>query len=64
MIIVGDINFDYLKPTKLPNRWTSIMESYDMTQIIKEPTGVTERSKSCIDHIYVSNTEHVRATTW
>ncbi len=60
MIITGDINLDYLKPTKLPNRWTSIMESYDMTQIIKEPTRVTERLKSCIDHIYVSNTEHVR----
>ncbi len=51
MIIIGDINLDYLKPTKLPNRWTSIMESYDMTQIIKEQIKVTERTKSCIDHI-------------
>ncbi len=42
MNIVGDINLDYLKPTKLPNRWISIMESYDMTQIFKEPTSITE----------------------
>ncbi len=62
MIIIGDINLDYLKPTKLPNKWTSIVDSYDITQIIKEPTRVTERSKSCIDHIYIFNTEHVRAT--
>ncbi len=62
MIVVGDLNLDYLKPTKLPNRWTSIMESYDMTQIIKDPSRVTERSKSCLDHMYISNTEHVRSS--
>ncbi len=58
VIIVGDINLDYLKPTILPSRWTSIVESYNMTQIIKELTRVTKRTKSCIDY----KSEHVGAT--
>ncbi len=29
------------------------MEFYDLTQIIKEPSRVTERLKSYVDHIYV-----------
>jgi hypothetical protein len=62
MIIMGDINIDFLKPNSIPKQWVDIMESYNLTQLIKAPTRVTNSSKTCIDHIYVTNPEHVRAT--
>ncbi len=61
MILMWDINLDFLKPQHLPKKWTSIMESYNLTQLIKEPTRITHNSKTCLDHIYVTNNEHVSA---
>ncbi|CAB4027323.1 Hypothetical predicted protein [Paramuricea clavata] len=62
IIIMGDIKIDFLKPNSIPKQWVDIMESYNLTQLIKVPTRVTNSSKTCIDHIYVTNPEHVRAT--
>ncbi len=62
IIILGNINLDFLKFGNIPNRWTSIMNMYQLTQIIDKPTRITKTSKSCIDHIYVTNLEHVRTT--
>ncbi len=47
MILMGDINLDFLKPQHLLKKWTSIMESYNLTQLIKEPTRITLNSKTC-----------------
>ncbi len=47
---------------ELPKRWLKIIDKYQFTQIINEPTRVTDNSQTCIDHIYVTNPEHVRKT--
>ncbi|CAB4024977.1 Hypothetical predicted protein [Paramuricea clavata] len=62
VIIMSDINIDFLKPNSIPKQWVDIIESYNLTQLIKVPTRVTNSSKTCIDHIYFTNPEHVRAT--
>ncbi len=56
IIVVGDLNCDVLKPDSpnaiaLPNFCTSV----NLTQLIKEPTQVTENSTSLIDVIMTSN---------
>ena len=61
-IIMGDFNIDFLKPDAIPKQWIDIMESYNLTQRIMTPTRITNYSKTCIDHTYVTNAEHVQAT--
>ncbi len=62
MILIGDINLDFLKPQHLHQKWTSIMEYYNITELIKEPTRIAHNSKTCLHHIYETNNEHLRAT--
>ena len=57
LIIMGDINID-LNPS--PNRkWQNLIELFDLSQLIKEPTRVTESSSTIIDHIYTSKPENI-----
>ncbi len=62
MIIIGDINLNFLKRHQIPSQWFEIMDTFNLHQLIKEPTRITKTTKSCIDHIYVSNVEHIRAS--
>ena len=57
LVLTGDFNIDILKednsrPNTLRTEWESLYENFELVQIIKEPTRVTDRSKSLIDHIY------------
>ena len=60
VILIGDFNLDYLCPQKIPKKWASLAETFNLSQIIKEPTRVTDVTKSLIDHIYVTNSENVQ----
>ncbi len=62
MIIIGDINLDFLEKHQIPSRWFDVMDTFNLHQLIKEPTRITKTTKSCIDHIYVSNVEHILAS--
>ncbi len=56
IIVVGDLNCDVLKPDS-PSAIAllNFSESVNLTQLIKEPTRVTENSTSLIDVIMTSN---------
>ena len=60
IIIMGDVNIDFHKD--VPHRWSQLYKSYNLTQIIDEPTRVTEASMTLIDHIYVTHSEYVQAS--
>ena len=60
IIIIGDLNVDVLNPVRqedrtLKQRLDAIFDSFDMHQIIKNPTRVTYKTASLIDHIWVSS---------
>ncbi len=38
------------------------MDSFNLHQLIKEHTRITKTTKSCMNHIYVSSVEHIRAS--
>ena len=48
---------DFPLPDKLQSRWISILETFGLQIFMKEPTMVTETSKT--DHIYVTNKDTV-----
>ena len=60
IILIGDLNIDFLKP--LPQIWQNIFESFGLCQIIKEPTRISNRSATLIDHIYVSRHDFVHSS--
>ena len=57
VLITGDINRDYLKP--LPSNWKLFLSTYDLDQLVHNPTLVTSKSVTLIDHIYTSRPEEV-----
>ena len=56
IIITGDFNIDLLHPNYDESERADDMVSYQLTQIVKVPTRVTDNSQKLIDYIYVNNT--------
>jgi hypothetical protein len=52
---------NFLPPCKPSQKWLSILETYNLKQIVNEPTGVTKDSKTLVDYIYITNLEKLQA---
>ena len=63
VIIMGDINIDWLDEQAKEEEWQRVVETFQMTQVIEEPTQVTASTETPIDHIYTTHPQHVRAST-
>lgn len=59
VILTGDLNMDFLSPNKPPQKWLNVLETYNLVQLITQPTRETKDSRTLIDHIYVTNIEQV-----
>ena len=55
MDMLGDLNEDLLKV----NRLEQILNKLNLYQLIKEPTRITQRSKTLIDVIITNNRDSV-----
>ena len=60
--LVGDFNINFLDvPTPLYHELISVVSSFNLTQIVSEPTRVTPTSSTLIDLIFVSSTVKIMA---
>ena len=63
MYLLGDLNCDMLKKEALQNTSTkklnSLYELYQLFQLIEEPTRITMKSSSLIDHIVTNTPEKI-----
>ena len=59
IILLGDFNIDLQKSN---SQRTNNLDTYNLHQLIKLPTRVTQNSATLIDHIYVSETRHAIET--
>ena len=50
ILVLGDFNIDLLKPH---SSWDSTITLLGLTQLVKSPTRITQKSATLIDHIYV-----------
>ena len=57
IILTGDFNIDFLKP--IPTNWESTLSCYNLIQLVCEPTRVTSKSVTLIDHIYSTKPEAI-----
>ena len=53
IIIVGDMNIDITKDEYRNQKYLYEIELKGLKQIVKEPTRITEKSKSLIDHVFM-----------
>ena len=61
VLLIGDFNVDFLVPHScLYSKLLSVVSSFNLTQIVSEPTRVTESSSTLIDLIFVSPTVIVK----
>ncbi len=63
MTVLGDFNIELLKSDADRNTWLELMEKYWFSQLINEPTRVTNRSRTLIDRILTTAPDKVRCTT-
>ncbi len=57
-----DFNIDLLKSDEDSNTWLELIENYQFSQLINEPTRVTNKSRTLIDHILTTTHGKVRCT--
>lgn len=55
IIIMGDINIDITKKTYKNMKYLNDIESKGFKQIIQNPTRITEKSSTLIDHVFLEN---------
>ena len=56
---LGDFNLNALECNNMTDRFEEILVSYDLKQIVTEPTRVTATSSTLIDLIIVNNETHI-----
>lgn len=57
--ILGDMNINLLQDTPAANHYKNFLESYDLSQLIEEPTRITSRTQTLIDHVVTSDKAQV-----
>ncbi|XP_055958041.1 uncharacterized protein LOC126824167 isoform X2 [Patella vulgata] len=58
ILIIGDLNIDLYKNQN--KHWTDLLQTFGLRQLIKAPTRVTDKTKTLIDHLIVSDPDHVK----
>ena len=54
---MGDVNIDLNLHSC--TKWQNLIHLFDHTQLVDEPTRVTNNSATIIDHVYVSHPENI-----
>lgn len=52
-----DINIDFQPCSN--NKWLNLVQLFDLTQLVNEPTRITPTSSTIIDHLYTTNPENI-----
>ncbi len=60
--VLGDFNIDILKSDADSNAWLELIQNYQFSQLSNEPTRVTNKSRTLIDHILTTTPDKVRCT--
>jgi hypothetical protein len=62
VIYTGDINIDLTSPLDIVDRYKFLMNSNGFDSYINAPTRVSERSSSCLDHIFIRASPKIQNT--
>jgi hypothetical protein len=54
ILATGDFNINLLNDCSITRQYISLLEKYQLHQIVKEPTRITSKSETLIDHTIIS----------
>ena len=54
---MGDLNIDLKIPSNC--KWKNLINLFDLTQLVQEPTGVTQTSATITDHVDTFHSENI-----
>ena len=57
IIVMGDLNIDLLNYSN--RKWLNLIQLFDLKQLISDPTRITNKTSTLIDHLYCSNPENI-----
>lgn len=57
IVLMGDFTIDYRSCTK--RKRSNFVQLFDLSQLVKEPAGITELTATIIDHVYTSHLEPI-----
>lgn len=63
MTVLGDFNVDILIDSYESRLWLGTMEDYNLSQVITEPTRITQDSSTLVDHVFTSEPSKIRSTS-
>lgn len=55
--LMGDFNIDFTACSN--NKWLNMIQLFDLTQLIIQPTRITQTTSTIIDHVYTSHPENI-----
>jgi hypothetical protein len=60
IIIMGDLNIDYMNLDNVNPSWKDIVKAYNLQQVVDVPTRITHTSQTLIDHVYTNRPDLVK----
>ena len=54
ILLLGDLNYNFVNNQSINSTWNSVYSSYNLKQLVNQPTRVTSCSSSIIDHLYTN----------
>ena len=57
IILMGDFNIDCT--SCINKKWENLVQLFDLSQLVSEPTRITETTSTLIDHIYTTHQENI-----
>ena len=55
---MGDFNIDCTSCIN-KKKWQNLVQIFDLSQLVSEPTRITETASTLIDHIYTTHQENI-----
>lgn len=63
IVLAGDFNINFLEKTKELKEMMDLLESFGLIHLFNEPSRLSKTSQSCIDNIFINNSEGVHGLT-
>ena len=61
-IIFGDFNYNFTNTGSNSSKWNNIINTFNLSQLITQPTRVTPSTSITVDHIYSNKPQNISYT--
>ncbi|XP_060580125.1 uncharacterized protein LOC132736928 [Ruditapes philippinarum] len=59
IILFGDFNYNFINSISVNSKWNNTISTFNLNQLITQPTRVTQTSSTIIDHLYTNQPQNI-----